>query len=276
MKIKVPATTANVGPGFDTLGIALNLFNSYELGQKEENQEANLATISFQRYFEFLGKRMPGFQVNICETNIPRSRGLGSSASLIVAGLSLANEWNKRAISDAELLNMATEIEGHPDNVAPAIFGGLVISSARDGHVYYSRFDLDEDLNFYVFIPDYSLSTEEARKLLPDQVTRQEAVENISNTSMLIAKLIQRDYEDLDIFFKDNLHEPYRKKLIRDYDEIKGLFNCPKVLGAYLSGAGPSMMVIGKDDSFLENLSFDFQGEIVELQVHNSGYIIEH
>ena len=168
-------------------------------------------------------------------------------------------------------MELATEIEGHPDNVAPAILGGLVVSDRRD-RTYYSRMDIDENLHFIAFIPDYKLSTEEARRILPDSLSRRDAVSNIANTAMILSKLMQRDYRDLSLFFEDRIHEPYRKTLIRDYEQIKALEKEEDVLGVYLSGAGPTMMVLARNTAFLDRLPFTFQGTIEQLTVDPNGY----
>ena len=274
MKVIVPATTANVGPGFDCLGISLKLYNRYVLrpvSESPRDRQDNLADLAYAAYYKHIGASKPHLYVDIEDCRIPSSRGLGSSASLIVAGLVLGNQENGERLSDQELLELATEIEGHPDNVAPAILGGLVVSDRRD-RTYYSRMDIDENLHFIAFIPDYKLSTEEARRILPDSLSRRDAVSNIANTAMILSKLMQRDYRDLSLFFEDRIHEPYRKTLIRDYEQIKALEKEEDVLGVYLSGAGPTMMVLARNTAFLDRLPFTFQGTIEQLTVDPNGY----
>lgn len=274
MIVRVPASTANIGPGFDVLGIALNLYNYFELG--EEKKYKTLADRSFRKYFEYVGKDIPKYSVNIRKTEIPISRGLGSSANLIVGGLVLANEYNNRALSDLELLDLATEVEGHPDNVTPAIFGGLCVSALGEDRVYYSKKEIDNNLKFIAFIPPYQVSTEEARGVLPTSMDYKKAIENMSNTSMIISLIGDKKYGELKYFLKDNFHEPYRKALIKDYDDIKVLSKRLGAIGTYISGAGPTMMSLTLDEDFYEQIKekFPWDIKIVELFCDNDGYTI--
>ncbi len=275
MRVKVPATSANIGPGFDCLGIALDLYNSYELVDADpDNEEVNLATEAYRYYYDQTEEPCPEKEVKIVEANIPQSRGLGSSASLIVAGLVLANEENNSRFTDEQLLSFANSMEGHPDNVAAAIFGGLNVTS-NDEVLQQVKFDVDKLLNFYAFIPDYSLSTEDCRAVLPEEVGHWEAAENIAHTALLIAKIAQGEWTDLKSLFEDYLHEPYRKELIRDYDQIKALNYRDDIVGVYLSGAGPTMIALSYNENLDEEIKFPFEGDIVKLKAMNERYLIE-
>lgn len=276
MRVEVTATTANIGPGFDVLGIGLSLANTYELLDGPAKRPT-LADKAFRRYYEFIDRPVPERRVHIVQANIPSSSGLGSSASLIVGGLVLANE-SERRLDNESLLALATEIEGHPDNVAPALFGGLVISAVRDGKVYYKRYELDPQLCFICFVPEYTLSTAQVRRVLPDTISRSEAIENVANSTMLTASLITRDYDQLSIFFADNLHEPYRKPFVREYEQLKSLQQLDDVSGVYLSGAGPTVIALTLDPEPIVEYArahFDFAGSILTLSVNNYGYTVK-
>lgn len=273
MKIRVPATTANLGPGFDILGLSLNLYNYFSLGEKDGKE--TIADKAFIYFYNYIKKSPPNKKVKITKCEIPISRGLGSSATLIVGGLVLGNELEGRPLSDEELLKLATEIEGHPDNVAPAIFGGLVLSKSTKEKIIYKRYEIDENLGFLAFVPQYELSTSMARKVLPAMIKKEESIENTANTAFLILSLIEKDYKNLKYFLKDNIHEPFRKKLIPDYDNIKSLEDFENVLGVYLSGAGPTMMAISNEpEKVLEKLDKEkFKNiEIKNLRPDNEGY----
>lgn len=272
-KVLVCATSANLGPGFDTLGIALNLYNEFSL--EKGGGEKTLADISFKKYYEYIGKSAPDFKIKIEKSNIPIARGLGSSASLIVAGLVLANELENKKLSDEEILKLATKIEGHPDNVAPAIFGGLILTKNLEEKIIKRKIEVDENLNFVCFVPDYKLSTEKARSVLPENIKRADAVENISNSAMLILSFLNREYRDLKYFLNDNIHEPYRKKLIKNYDKIKNLEKLEGVYGIYLSGAGPSMMAICENKKVFEKFEEELKKEnlrLIYMRADNLGY----
>lgn len=276
MKIRVPASSGNIGPGFDVCGLAVKLYNYFELTQDEG--QYTLADEAFERFYKEINKKVPDYRVNIVESQVPISRGLGSSATLIVGGLVLANELEGRVLSDDQLLTLASEIEGHPDNVAPAIFGGVVISAERGGKIIYRKYDLDEDLGFVAFVPSYRLSTAEARKVIPSSIKKEAAIENTANTAMILLSLMEKDYKNLKHFMKDNIHEPYRSALIPDYEKVKSLQDMEEIVGVYLSGAGPTMMVLTQNpEELIKKLESDEKFkelEIKNLRGDNEGYKI--
>lgn len=249
-KIRVPATSANLGPGFDVIGIALQVYNDYELVSHQE--PLNLADQAFSYYYQYLGRKQPKLSIKITNSQIPISRGLGSSASLIVAGLALANLHEGGILSNEHLLSLATDLEGHPDNVAPAIFGGFVASQQRQDKIYYERFDLDPELTFTAIIPDQPLSTEEARRALPKEVTYDQAIFNMGNAILLSHKLYKRDYKGLKPFFKDKLHQPHRGPLIPLYKELLPIQDLDQVYGFYISGAGSTMIALNQEPDLVE------------------------
>ena len=264
VKIKVPATTANIGPGFDCLGMAFNIYNEYYVEKakdffidspiKEFASKKNLFNVAFTKTMNIL-KKKGSFHLKY-NCNVPISRGLGSSANIIVAGCKAANMlYGNNSLSDNDIFQIATKIEGHPDNVAPAIFGGLTASTAlKNGTYFHNKWKVSNKLHFYVLIPDFKTSTEMARKLLPKNYKKEEAVKNISNAIFTTLALEKGNFELLKSSTKDFIHEPYRKKLIGDYDNIKKTVE--KLNGILLiSGSGPTLLVISNDKNFEKKLS---------------------
>lgn len=291
IKIKVPATSANMGPGFDCLGVALDLYNYYEFEEIDEGleiegceecfrNESNLIYVSMQKCFEVIRYTPGGVRIKI-NSDIPISRGLGSSAACIVAGVAAANELAGNSLSKERLLEIANEIEGHPDNVAPALMGGMVAAVQDEGKVYFDKVKFSDNLRFCAFIPDFTLSTKESRAVLPTSLTYSEAVFNISRAALLVTALSNGSHELIRYACEDALHQPYRGKLIPGYDEIIEKSKDLGCIGAFLSGAGSTIMAIMPK----ENETFSVQMEefvkslcnkwtIKELNVDNQGTVI--
>lgn len=292
IKIKIPATSANLGPGFDTLGLALNLYNTFEFYETKmgleiigcediHNNDNNLIYTSMLKTFEEIDYYPRGIKI-IIESNIPISRGLGSSAACILGGVMGANELAGSPLSIDEVFKIATEIEGHPDNIAPALFGGLVVSVTDDNQIYHNKVDVVSGIKFVALIPDFTLSTKSAREVLPSNIPYKDAVYNVGRVSLLTSALNNGRFDLLKVALKDRLHQPYRGKLILGFNEvIKKCYelNC---LGAYLSGAGPTIMTIinKEDDDFkihikdyfnINNINWD----IKELELDLNGAKIE-
>lgn len=288
IEVKVPATSANLGPGFDTLGLALNLYNSFifkEIPQgleisgceKSYADENNLVYIAMQKTFERLGYVPGGIKIKL-KCQIPISRGLGSSASCILGGVIGANELAGDILTIDEILEIATEIEGHPDNIAPALFGGLVVSVVENGNIYYNKVNISPGIKFVALIPDFTLSTKESRDVLPTSVSYQDAVDNVGKVSLLLSTLSNGNFHLLKLALQDNLHQPYRGKLIPKYDHIIHKSNGLGCLGIYLSGAGPTIMAIvdENNNSFSSDIknylnSIDLNWDVLELELNLSG-----
>jgi homoserine kinase len=266
ISIKVPATSANMGPGFDCLGVALDLYNDYEIEETasgieitgcEEcySNETNLIYTSMQKCFEVLNYQPKGLKINI-NSSIPISRGLGSSAACIVGGIAAANELAGGKLTKAQLLEIANAIEGHPDNVAPALLGGMIIAVQNKGKVYHENVKIADNLRFCAIIPDFTLSTSEARAALPHKLSYGDAIFNISRATLLVTALANGSYDLIRHACEDALHQPYRSKLIPGYDEIMQKSKELDCLGIFLSGAGPTIMAIIKntDQSFVSGI----------------------
>lgn len=260
--IQIPATSANMGPGFDSIGIAVQLYNhiwveeqasglTIEVKRKQEipvpTDETNLIYQTMQYFYDQKGLKMPGVHI-IQEDYIPMVRGLGSSAACIVGGLFAANELAGRPCGRDELAQMAAQLEGHPDNSNPAIFGSMVVGALNEKEMKHVRLELPEDLIFAIMVPDFPVSTEKARGVLPDTYSRADVVFNASRAALLIASMMTGKYENFNMAMEDRVHQPYRSSLIPGMDEI---FARAKEFGAaasYLSGAGSTLMAMVTKD----------------------------
>ena len=263
--VRVPATTANLGPGFDTFGCALALYNT--LCFEETNSglcfsgcepaycnEDNLAVKAYRAVMDTLDLPMPGLSVTI-HTEIPISRGLGSSASLIAAGAAGANALHGSPYTPLQLLGICNDIEGHPDNLAPALLGGLVASFVEDGRPVAERCDVHPSLRFTALIPDFELSTRLARSVLPKEVPFADAVFNVSRAAVLLKALEKGDADVIRIALCDRLHQPYRSSLIPGYEQVRKLAMDCGSLAFCVSGAGPTLLCLSTDAEFDRRLA---------------------
>lgn len=253
--IKVPATSANLGPGFDTLGLALDLWNSTSItpadettvsvrGEGEKRLAAgknNLIVRAAQRLAERAGKPLPPFRAD-CVNQIPLSSGLGSSSAAILTGLLAANSLMEDRFSRDELLNLASEMEGHPDNVAPALLGGLVVSAMENGSAIARQIPLGMDVHVTVALPDFYLPTRQARAAVPKKVPMRNAVHNISRTTLVVEAFRGGDLDLLGVAMNDRLHQPYRLKLIPGAASAMEAAKEAGAAAVALSGAGPGVI----------------------------------
>lgn len=275
VSVKVPATTANLGSGFDCLGMALPIYNiitieetvlpgtGIEINMMSENNsddefaiehiptdENNIVFKAVEMLYNSIGQNPSELKITI-KSQIPIAKGLGSSASVIVGGLLAANELLGRPADEPALLSIATEVEGHPDNVTPAIVGGLVLTSQEDdGSIVYRKLTWPEEWNLTLCIPDYELATEIARSVLPSEVPLEDATFNSRRLAMLIEALHTKDAELMKLALQDKLHQPYRTKLVPGLQEIiDNLKHEENVIGCVLSGAGPSILIISQKNN---------------------------
>lgn len=267
IKIQVPATSANIGPGFDAFGLALSLYNSFSFEEKTDGKltirgverkyqgASNLVYKAMLKVFKKVKYQPKGLLINN-EINIPISRGLGSSATCIVAGIFGANGLLGNPLPKETLFDLAVELEGHPDNVAPAIYGGLVVSLNEHGHNYYLKNEIHPTYEFYTLIPDFPLSTLDARQALPKKISLNDGVYNLSRATMTYLSLTNGHQDLLKTCMNDRLHQPYRKKLIAHYDTIVNQAINFGALNACISGAGPTILVINSvnNKQFFENI----------------------
>lgn len=264
VRVIVPATSANCGPGFDVLGAACNLYNefTYELTERGFELEVtgegsgrlhasgkNLAFLAFFRLWnELTDRRYTGLKVTM-HNRIPLSRGLGSSSTAIVAGLMAANYLTGSTLTRQQLVDYATEIEGHPDNVAPALLGGFTVSYMSHGKAASLRFVPKKPLSFIAAVPAEPLSTARARQAIPEVVSHKDAVFNAGRSALLVSALLTGEYKFLPDALEDRLHQPYRMPLING---TQAVFKAAKNAGAYgaiISGAGSTLMAYAAADA---------------------------
>jgi homoserine kinase len=253
IKITVPATSANLGPGFDSLGLALRLYNHVWMeeydgvsirtadGTDVPTGRDNLIYVTAAKLYKLCGRPFPGLRITQIN-NIPMTRGLGSSSACIVAGLIGANALLGSPLSRDDLLNLAAVFEGHPDNSTPAILGGLVTAVLDDGRVYCAKVPVSGRLKFAAFIPDFELKTEVARAALPAQVSHRDASFNVSRAALMTASLFSGRLDNLAVAVEDRLHQPYRLHFIPGAEDIFALCSRLGACGSFISGAGPTLM----------------------------------
>ena len=261
MIVRVPASSANLGPGFDSFGIAWQLYNEIDFqitedgfsisGCAEQYQnENNLACRGFRRVLERCGIPYTGVAIRFGRCAIPVSRGLGSSAALIAAGVTAANELYELGLSRSELLLLATEVEGHPDNVAPALYGGLGVSAMDGGRAITRRFPLSDRLHFAALVPPFELSTALARSVLPESLPREDAVFNVSRGALLLRALGDGDAELLAFAMDDRIHQRYRATLIDGFHTARNEAQESGAAGICISGAGPTILCVSERPDF--------------------------
>ncbi len=258
MQIKVPATSANLGPGFDSIGIAVSLyltidvleatdhwFIDHDLGAEVPTDETNMILSTALQL-------APNLQPHAFKmvSEIPVTRGLGSSSAAIVAGIEIANQLGHLNLTDQQKVEFACQIEGHPDNVAPAIFGDLVIGTNVDDQFVAIKAQFPR-LSFVAYIPDYELKTSDSRGVLPAQLDFHDAVHASSVGNTFVASLFTQDYATLGKLIEaDQFHEPYRQRLVPELQQIRTIAHQTGALATYLSGAGPTVMTIIDDQAF--------------------------
>ena len=305
---RVPATTANLGPGFDCFGMALPLYNEITIEEtvmpgtgieisiiSENKDDLDIMTIPMDKdnivykavelLYNSIGQTPSELKITI-KSGIPITRGLGSSAAVIVGGLMAANELLGRPADEAALLSIATDIEGHPDNVTPAIVGGTVIASQEnDGSVVYRKLNWPDEWNIMVCVPDYELATDIARSVIPKEIPLKDATFNLKRSAMFVQAVLTKDEELMKLALTDKLHQPYRMKLVPGLNEIiDNLKHEEDVIGCVLSGAGPTILVITKGNSqdkikdIVKNTWADLnvKSDIQILKVEENGACILH
>jgi len=268
IKVQVPGTSANVGPGFDAFGLALSVYNTFSFEEKQDGKltirgvekkyqgSTNLVYRSMQKVFKKAGHHSGGLYIH-SDVGIPISRGLGSSATCIVGGLFGANALIGSPLTTAELFDLAVEMEGHPDNVAPAIFGGLVVSLNDQGKNVYIKNTVHPSFEFYAIVPDFPLSTSDARQVLPKKINFSDATHNLPRATMTYLALTTGSEDILRVAMKDRLHQPYRKKLIAHYDVVTRKARDMGCINTCISGAGPTILAINSvsNPSFQHKMS---------------------
>ena len=292
IRVRVPATSANMGPGFDSLGVALNLYNEFEFRELEEGlkfngmpkefcNEKNIIYQAMKHCFDKAGYKIKGLEISELTQDVPVSRGLGSSSTCIVGGLVGANEILGKKFSEEELLEMAVEIEGHPDNVAPALLGGMVVAIVDENKTFYDKVDVKKGIKFVSIIPNFRLSTKKARGVVPQQISLKDGVYNVSRAALMVACFSSGKYDLIKYACKDAFHQNYRAKLIPGFEEVYNKSYDLGAWGCYLSGAGPTIMaIINEEDERFSNKLREFlkikglEWDILELSIDDAGATI--
>ena len=288
MRITVPATSANVGPGFDSVGIAVSKYLTIDVLEAQENW-----------WIEHdLGEEIPSYEEDLLlqtalqvasdlpphrlkmTSEVPLARGLGSSSSVIVAGIELANQLGKLSLSDEDKLEIATKIEGHPDNVAPAIFGNLVVASYVDQQTNHLVLPFPE-CALVAFVPNYELKTSDSRNVLPSEWTYKEAVAASAIANVAIAALAKGDLRVAGKAIEaDRFHERYRQQLVAEFPQVKEVAHQHDAYATYLSGAGPTIMTllpVEHAEAFAKDLeSKGLNGQVFSLNIDTTGVKVEN
>ena len=285
INIHVPATSANLGPGFDTLGLALDLWNVTTISPAKEfsvqvtgegagrlaSGKNNLIVRAAQRLAEHAGKSLPPFHAE-CANQIPLSSGMGSSSAAILTGLLAGNALLENPFSREEILNLACEMEGHPDNVAPAMMGGLVVSTVEGGRVIAQKISVGMNVHVTIVLPNFYLPTKQARMALPKKVSMRNAIHNIGRTALVVEAFRSGDLILLGKVMSDKLHQPYRLRLIPG---AASAMDAAKEAGASavaLSGAGPSVIAFSTGEAGVgESMKRAYEAAGVEARIFRLG-----
>lgn len=259
IKVRVPATSANLGVGYDCMGLALDDYATVTfeviahgleiLGCEEAYcNEDNLFYQAFLEGLKYMNETVPGIRITV-DTDIPYARGLGSSATCIVAGLAGANALFQNRMNRYELFDLATRMEGHPDNIAPAIFGGLCVSFMEEGKPNMIRYGVKRDLQFVTMIPDYEVSTKSAREVLPNNMSYAQAVYQMGRCAALAKAIEIGNAMIMKRACTDQMQEPYRKELIPEYADVNKLCEDAGMITMYISGSGSTMIALTQEEA---------------------------
>ena len=281
ISVYVPATSANLGPGFDCMGIALDLWNEIHASPAASTtlsidgfgedflprNESNLIISAMRLVFERFGQSLPPLAIHMVN-RIPIAAGLGSSAAALVGGLLIANHLLDEPLNSAQILRMAVADEGHPDNVAPAFLGGAVLAYLHPEGVTHVNLPIRDNFNFVAVTPEFPLLTETARGVLPDKVDRSDAIFNVAHASFLTAALTTGNIPLLRKSLQDRLHQDARKALIPGFDEVVEAAHKAGAIGTVLSGAGPTLLSIVDSGPLAEEVAGAMVDAFAKCAVH--------
>ncbi len=295
IRIKIPATSANLGAGFDSIGMAVSLYNYVNMmeydsidikaldGKSLPTDKHNLICSTAMYLYELCGVPFKGIKIEQIN-NIPMARGLGSSSACVIAGLVGANALMGEPLNREEIINLAAKMEGHPDNSTPALLGGMVVAAMEGDKVYYVRQELKNDIAIAAIIPNTELKTSHARGALPRDITHKDAVFNLSRSALMAASFASGQYHNLKVATDDRIHQPYRIKLIEDGRDVIDTCYNNGAYGAFISGAGSTILSVvdlkkvgyeSKMRTYLDNNGKANWG-LVMLTVDNHGTITEY
>ena len=279
LTVQVPATSANCGPGFDTFGVACTLYNTITISWSEPDEvsltvtgegagllkqgERNLAVKAVRRVLAEVGRERRGFTL-VMDNKIPLSRGLGSSSAAIVGGMTSVNALLGNPLDRGKIFELANELEGHPDNVCPAIYGGMTVSFMDGKKPRCVKLEPPGELNMVVVVPDFTLSTNVARNALPNLVSHQDAVFNVSRAALFVAAICKEDLNLLRFSLHDKLHQQYRSKFIPGMDDVLAAADKAGALGGFISGSGPALMAFARAGADLDGIGEAMRGEFIK------------
>lgn len=287
IRIDAPASSANLGPGFDCLGLALNIYNTYEaelweydLLENAEERYRNSDNLFLQAYRK--GCEAIGVNDHVrvrFECRIPSTRGLGSSAAFITAGVAAASALHGNALSKEKIFELITEMEGHPDNTAPCLYGGLTASAITGKNTYVTRqIETAPSLCFTVLIPDYEVDTKTARKALPQSYSRSDTAVTAARAILSLEALRTGDIRLLKQVCRDVIHEPYRAKLIHGFEEMRSLCEADTDGRLVISGSGPACLLISERrlcEEAKQKLAAEYGGLMIkEVRIAEKGLLI--
>lgn len=237
--VRAPASTSNLGPGFDCLGVALRIYNHVTVRRGAKSRLPAIVAEAAELFWQHVRCRPFPFSV-LLAGDAPRSRGLGSSATVRVGLLHALNQLCAKPLDRTSIFELASRLEGHPDNAAPCVFGGFTVSRGKN----VQRFDVSPRLHFVLLVPDYEVQTSAARRILPARIQRAPAVESSGNACAITAAFARRDYDNLRSSFVDHLHQPFRQKLNPLLTKVIAAADKAGALGAYLSGSGSTICAV--------------------------------
>ncbi|MBW1606028.1 homoserine kinase [Lactobacillus sp. Sy-1] len=288
IKVTVPATSANLSVGFDCIGIAVTMHSTFTFSKNPDQQLSisgcpvdfqnadNLVYKGFKAVCDFLAVPVPAVKINI-QSDVPVSRGLGSSAVCIVGGLAGANQWFDNQLSNEQLLAIATKMEGHPDNVAPAIYGGLCMAFVdSNSQVQVVKYPVNDEYQFTAIIPNFKISTADARRVLPAEMSYADVTHQVSHSMLMTHAISTGNISQLGEAMDDRMHEPFRQKLINHFDRVKAICNQLAAV-LYVSGSGSTMMAITNAPDKQQQLRLTLEDEFPEwtvkaVKVDNDGF----
>ncbi len=290
IEVKIPATSANLGAGFDSLGIALTMYNKIWIeesdsvdiasidGSRQRTDKTNLIYTTVEFLYNHFGKKLPGLFIRQ-KNDIPFTRGLGSSSACIIGGLLGANHLLGNPLDKKGIIDIAAKMEGHPDNSTPALLGGFVASVYDGEEVHCIKKEIQKDIDFYAFIPSFPLSTEKARAAVPKTLSLGDAIHNLSRASLFSISIQTGAYHNLKVACQDKLHQPHRLPLIERGSDIMDISYALGAYASYISGAGSTIMsIVDDNDLGFANRAREKMAKegidkynIVKLKVDNTG-----
>jgi homoserine kinase len=274
ISIQVPASTTNLGPGFDCLGIALQLWNRITIDVAESDGPApEMVTRAVDLFFDHTGQKRIPISLSVAG-DVPQARGLGSSVTLRLGILMALDQITRSGLSKEAVCALCAELEGHPDNAAAALFGGFTIVTKSGDRI--AQFDVDPVLKFVLFIPNFEVRTSDARTVVPNTFSRRDVVENLGNASLIAAAFASREYGYLRSAFEDRLHQPFREKFVPFLPRLLRAAEEVGAFGGFLSGSGSTVACLtlsdGKDlASALEAAAPDEKARILIVSADNDG-----